>query len=90
MGVMTMRNIAPKVTIKCTLLLIWASMLIITPSRLPDATTLPMPTYLNGSLSEKSVQIITLPLHYEALSYKTIFVEHDKIGCRQFGQITLP
>ena len=50
----------PRAGIEPMFLLVWASVLIITPHKIPDVTTLYTPTYLCGSLSERSVQTDTL------------------------------
>ena len=55
-----MRNFAPRAGIESTSLPFWASMLTITPPMIPDTTTLPMPTYLCGSLPMRSAQSISI------------------------------
>ena len=62
---MKMGNIAPKVGIELVSLAVRASMLTITPSGLPDVTTLPTPTCLCCSLDERSVQTI-VPLKFRS------------------------
>ena len=59
-GVMKMGNIVPKTGIDATPLAFQDIVLTITPSRLPDVTTLPTPTCLCCSLLEMSV--LTTPL----------------------------
>ena len=56
MGVVKMGNIVPRVGIEPTTFSFWASILTITPRRLPDITILPMPTYLCAFMLYKSVQ----------------------------------
>ena len=46
MGVMKMGNIAPRTGIEPTPFAFWASVLTITPPRLPNITTLPTPMRL--------------------------------------------
>ena len=48
--------------IEPTSLAFWACVLVITPLRLPDFTTLPTPTCLCDSLPERSVQTTTLTI----------------------------
>ena len=59
-GVMKMGNIVPRARIKHTSLAIWASVLTITPHRLPYVITIPMTTCLRSSLPERSVQPTTV------------------------------
>ena len=54
-----MGNIVSKAGIEPTSLVFWASVPTSTPPRLPYIITLPMPTYLCGSLPERSVRITT-------------------------------
>ena len=61
-GAMEMGNIVPRARIETTYLTFQASLLTITPHRLTDATTLPTPTSLQGSLPERLVQPTTLVL----------------------------
>ena len=66
-GMMTWGNISPTVGFEPTPLEFRASVLTITPPRLPDVTTLPMPTCLCVSLPQRSVQtatILTEPGHH--------------------------
>ena len=53
-NVMKMRNIVPSAGIEPTSLAFQASVLTITPPRLPDVTTLPTATFLHCSLPERS------------------------------------
>ena len=55
-GVMKKGNIVPKAGIEPTFLVFCASVVTITPPRLPDVTTVCMPNCLRGSLPERSVQ----------------------------------
>ena len=59
-GVMKVGNIVPRVGIEPTSLAFQANVLIITPHRLPDVITIPMPTCLCSSLPQRSVQTTTL------------------------------
>ena len=60
-----MGNIVPRARIESICLAFWASILIVIPPRPPDVTTLPpMLTCLGGSMSEGSVQTITILLTY--------------------------
>ena len=58
-GVMEMGTIAPRARIEHIALTFWARVNTIAPPRLPDVTTLSMPTCLCGSLPERSVQATT-------------------------------
>ena len=57
--VMKMGNIAPRAEIEPTSLAFRASVLTITPPRIPYVTTLSKPAYLCGSMPERSVQTTT-------------------------------
>ena len=59
MRLMKVGNIVPRAEIEPTSLAFWASVLTITPHRVPDVTNVPMPTCLRSSLPERSVQITT-------------------------------
>ena len=59
MGVMKMGNIVARVGIKCTSLAFQASVLTITPNRIPDVTTISMHICQCSSLPERSVQPTT-------------------------------
>ena len=59
-GVMEVGNIAPRAGIKPLSLVFCASVLKISPTRLPDVTILTKPNCLYGFLSKKSVQTSTL------------------------------
>ena len=54
---------------KPTSLAFRASVLTNTPPRLPDVTTLPMPSYLSGVLTEKAAQTI----YYTVMNYAICF-----------------
>ena len=64
MGGMKMGNIVSRAGIEPTSFAFWASVLTISPSRLPDVTTLPIPTCLGGTLPEMSVQTTTIVLEH--------------------------
>ena len=70
MGVLKIENIVSGARIKHTSLAFWASVLTITPLKLPDATSQPTSTYLCDSLYETSVQTIIGQVYYKA--------NHDK------------
>ena len=53
-------NIEPRAVIEPTSLALWASVLTILPPRIPDVTSLSVPTWLCGSLPQRSVLSITL------------------------------
>ena len=55
-----MGNIVPRMRVQFTSLAFRANVLIITPPRPPDMTTVCMPTCLCSSLLERSVQTTTL------------------------------
>ena len=57
---MEMGDIVPRMGIEPTSLSFRASVLINTPSRLPDVTSVPMPTGLCSFFPERSVQTTTL------------------------------
>ena len=57
---MNTEDIAPRAGIEPTYLAFQANVLMITPPRLPDVTTIPTPTCLYGSFLEKSVQTTTV------------------------------
>ena len=57
-GVMKMGNIVPRVVIKTTSLAFGVSLLIITPPRLPDVTTIPMPTSLCSSFPRGQCRLL--------------------------------
>ena len=59
---MKMRNIVRRVVVEPTSLALWASLLIKTPPRLADATTVTTPTSLCEFLSERIEQASTLVL----------------------------
>ena len=50
--VMKIGNITPRARIESTSLALWACVLTISPSRLPDVATLPTPTCLYNSLTK--------------------------------------
>ena len=62
MEVIQIGNIALRAGIESTSLAFWASVLTITPSRLPAVTTLAMAVCLCGFLPERSVQTTTLAI----------------------------
>ena len=96
MDVMKIGNIVPRVGIKPTSLAFRASVKTITTCRLPDVTTILMPTCLNSSLSLRSVQTITilrfslfiaLKCHCDLVGEKTpanILVYTSKLICYVF------
>ena len=57
---MKIGNTAPRVGIEPTSLAFWASVLTITPRRLPDITTIPAPPCLCSSVPQRSVQTTTV------------------------------
>ena len=59
-GVMKIGNIVPRVEIEPTPLTFQASVLRVTHVCLPDVTIIHMPTHLNSSIAERSVQPTTL------------------------------
>ena len=63
-GVMKMGSIVPRVAIEATSLTYRASVLTITPHKLPDTTILPTNACPCSSFSERSVQTATFPLDY--------------------------
>ena len=69
-GVMEIGTIAPRVGIKPTFLLLWATVLTITSPRLPDITMLHTPTCLFGSMPDRSM-LTTIYIIYIAMYYKS-------------------
>ena len=73
MCVMKMGNLVPRQGISGIL----DQCATIIPHRLPDVITLPMPTCLFGSLSERSVQITTpIPLELLTITYIQVMALH--------------
>ena len=63
MGAMKIGNIVPIAGIERKSLAFRASVLTITPRRIPDVTIIPTPTCLYSSVPERSVQTTT-PLYF--------------------------